>query len=147
MSTKTPNGTCNKQKTIIKFLKSWTIDTDNLPQYTAFKGTFDVKLDYPLLKLIYDSDEPIYTEDRKQLLLPILNKINKITSILKVNHSTRFGLGRFYADESISPICVSRHIKHTLFQFIDWIDLDMVKGHPTMLYCIAKNNNISFPTF
>jgi hypothetical protein len=23
----------------------------------------------------------------------------------------------------------------------------MVKGHPTMLYCIAKNNNISLPTF
>ena len=68
--------TRNKQKTIIKFLKSWTIETDSLPQFSAFKGTFDVKLDYPLLKIIYDSDEPIYTEDRKQLLLPLLNKIN-----------------------------------------------------------------------
>lgn len=134
-------------KTNIQFLKGWTINIDKIPQYASFKSTFEVTLDYKLLKLIYDSDDPIYTEDRKQLLLPVLNKINKTTNKLKINHSSRFGLGRFYADESISPICVSRHIKHTLFQYLDWIDLDMIKGHPSMLLSVAKNNNIPLPAF
>ena len=54
-------------KTNIQFLKGWTINIDKIPQYASFKSTFEVTLDYKLLKLIYDSDDPIYTEDRKQI--------------------------------------------------------------------------------
>ena len=122
----------------ISFLKGWTIDVSKIPQYSAFRGTFSLKLDYTLLRNIMTSNHPDFTDDRKKLLLPVLNKINKQTSILEVVHNPRFGLGRFYPDDSISPICISRHIKHTLFAFLNWIDLDMIKGHPSMLYCIAQ---------
>ena len=131
----------------ISFLKGWTIDVSKIPQYSAFRGIFSLKLDYTLLRNIMISNHPDFTDDRKKLLLPILNKINKQTSILEVVHNPRFGLGRFYPDDSISPICISRHIKHTLFAFLNWIDLDMIKGHPSMLYCIAKKNGVELPSF
>jgi nicotinamide mononucleotide adenylyltransferase len=126
----------------IQFLKNWTIDLTKLPQYTNFKGKFEVELDYNLLLMIGQSTNPVFTDERKRLLLTLLNKINKNTNILEITHNQRFGIGRFYADNQISPICISRHIKHTLFQYLDWIDIDMIKGHSTILYNIAKNNNI-----
>ena len=106
-------------------------------------------------------DIPDINEDRKMLLKGILdgdikivdNKeitikgINQTTGHLNINHNQIFGLGRFYPDDTISPICVSRHIKHTLFHYLNWVDLDMVKGHPTILFNIAKMNNVSIPSF
>ena len=131
----------------IAFLKNWTIDISKVPQYSAFRGKFNIQLDYILLKNIMLSTKEIFTDDRKRLLLPILNKINRQTGILEVEHNPRYGLGRFYPNDSISPICVSRHIKHTLFSFLDWIDLDMIKGHPSMLYFIALANGIQLHAF
>ena len=131
----------------ISFLKNWTIDISKIPQYSAFRDKFPLKLDYVLLRNIMTSTHHEFTDDTKRLLLPILNKINKQTSILDVIHNPRYELGRFYPDDSISPICVSRHIKHTLFSYLDWIDFDMVKGHPTMLYCIVQKNGVDLPTF
>lgn len=131
----------------MKILNSWCLLLDKLPAYTAFKANYDIKLDYPLLQAIYDSDHPEITEDRKMLLLPILEKINKKTGVLKVKHNQRYGIGRFYPNNSISPICLSRHIKHTLFHYLNWIDLDMVKGHPTILYNVASKNGLELTTF
>jgi hypothetical protein len=131
----------------MKFLNSWTISLDKLPAYTAFKANYEMKLDATLLNAIYHSDNPNFTADRKQLLLPILEKINKKTGILKVKHNQRYDVGRFYPNNSISPICVSRHIKHTLFHHLNWIDLDMVKGHPSILYYIALKNGRELKAF
>jgi hypothetical protein len=129
----------------MKFLKNWTIDINKLPKYTSFQTKYDIDVDYKILKMMYDSDMEVFTSDRKQLLLPLLNKIKN--DKLKIQHSNRHGLGRFYANESISPICVSRHIKHTLFKYQGWIDFDMIKGHPTILYEIALKNNIILKSF
>ena len=126
----------------IPFLKNWTIDLNKLPQYTCFKGKFELELDYNVLMMIGQSTNPVFTDDRKRQLLPLITKINKDTNILEVEHRQRYGIGRFYAENQISPICISRHMKHTLFSYLDWIDIDMVKGHPSILYNIAKNNNI-----
>jgi hypothetical protein len=131
----------------MKFLNNWTINFEKLPSYVAFKGNFNVKLDYNLLNECYLTDNENFTHDRKELLKPILDKINKKNNILKIEHSQRFGIGRFYANHSISPICMSRHIKHTLFSYLDWVDLDMVKGHPSIIYSIAKKNNINLSSF
>ena len=131
----------------MKFLKNWTIDLEKLPVYSAFKSEFTLDVDYKLLSLISESDNEYFTEDRKKLLIPILNAIDKDTNTLKVKHNNRFDLGRFYPNNSISPISISRHIKHTLFHYQDWVDLDMVKGHPSILYSIAKNNNLTLPSF
>lgn len=129
----------------IQFLKNWTIDLNKLPQYTSFKGKFELELDYHLLMIIGQSTNPVFTDDRKQQLLPLINRINKETNILEVEHRQRYGIGRFHAENKISPICISRHMKHTLFAYLDWIDIDMVKGHASILYNIAKNNNIQLP--
>lgn len=129
----------------IQFLKNWTIDITKIPQYTSFKGKFQVELDYHILLIIGQSTNPVYTDNRKRLLLNLINHINKETNILEITHNQRYGIGRFYPENQISPICISRHIKHTLFQYLDWIDIDMIKGHPTILYSIAKNNNIQVP--
>jgi len=131
----------------MKFLKNWTIDLEKIPSYTAFKTEFSLDVDYQILDLIANSDIEEYTLDRKKLLIPLLNAIDKTTNTLKIKHNNRFDMGRFYPNNSISPICVSRHIKHTLFHYMNWVDLDMVKGHPSILYHIAKNNGIILPTF
>jgi hypothetical protein len=107
-----------------------------------------MELDYSLLhKINCIKDSEIFTKDRLQALQPILENINTQTSILEVTHSPRFDLGRFYPDRNISPIVLSRHIKHTLFTYLDWIDIDMVKGHATILYEISKHNNITLASF
>ncbi len=131
----------------MKFLTNWTINLNKLPTYNAFKGNFNIKLNYHLLKACYDSNNNNFTDNRKKLLEPILNKINKQSHMLEISHNQRHNIGRFYPDKSISPISVSRHIKHTLFYFLNWIDLDMVKGHASIIYNVAKKNNIKLEFF
>lgn len=131
----------------MKFLTNWTIDLQKLPKYAAFKGDFVLDLDYKLLQLCYDSAEPVFTDDRKASLAPILKRFDKAKNTLTVRHSQNYEVGRFYAAKSISPICVSRVIKHTLFKYLDWIDLDMVKGHPSILCSVARLNNYLTPAF
>jgi hypothetical protein len=130
------------------FLNSWTIKLDLLPSYASFKKDFNLELSYPILKSCYDSDHPQFTAERKEALKPILDKMKQKNKLF-VKHEQRYNLGRFYANGSISPICVSRHIKHTLFKALGWIDIDMVKGHPSILYSVAKLNKVAqtFTTF
>lgn len=125
----------------MKFLNSWTLLLDKLPTYTSFKKEFNVELDYALMMKMYKSNYAEYSADRKMLLKPLLDIMDG-KDLLKVKHNQRYGLGRFYADNSISPICISRHMKHTLFQHLGWVDLDMICGHPTLLYEIAKKNSL-----
>ena len=131
----------------MKILNNWTLLLGKLPSYVSFKGIFDIDIDLQLLNLIKESDHPEFTKERKQLLSNVIQAVDKKTNTLKIKHNQRYGLGRFYPDNSISPICLSRHIKHTLFHHLNYIDLDMVKGHPTIIYNIAKMNNIALPTF
>jgi hypothetical protein len=145
----------------MKFLKNWTVDLSKIPMYTAFKGSFNIKLDYHILQDMLNSNDPVFTNDRKVLLKKLLNGmsittngksvlikgVDKLTGILEISHNQRYGLGRFYPSHTMSPICISRHIKHTLFKYLDWIDIDMVKGHPSILVSIAKNNNLTLPAF
>ena len=127
----------------ISFLKNWTINLTKLPTYAIFRGKFELDLDYQLLLSMGQSTtHPMLNDDRKQLLLPIINAINKQTNILTVEHNNRFKMGRFYPDKSISPIVISRYMKHTLFEYLGWIDLDMVKGHPTILVNVARLANL-----
>jgi len=131
----------------MKFLKNWKIDTTKIPSYTQFKKPFEIDVDYKLLEMLCEKEHEEITEDRKKLVRPLLSAINKNTNKLSVSYYQPFGLGRFYAKNSLSPINVSRHFKHSLFSSQDWIDLDMVRGHPSILYYIAKNNNIHLKTF
>lgn len=129
----------------MKFLTNWTIDLGKLTdeRYTAFNGDFTAQLDYGVLKLMYDSD--YITDDQRKDLLPILQVIDKKTGKLKFKHYQAFGIGRYYANNKISAICVSRIIKHTLFKYLGWIDIDMVKGHPTIIKQVALKNGYATP--
>ena len=71
-----------KSNKTIHFLKNWTIDINKVPKYASFKCDIELELDYKLLKLMYESNDPCYTEDRKKLLLPIINKIDQETNKL-----------------------------------------------------------------
>lgn len=129
----------------MKFLTNWTIDLGKLGEekYTAFNGDFTMQLDYGVLKLMSDCE--YITDDQGKDLISLIRKIDSKTGKLKTKHAQRYGIGRFYPDFKQSPICVSRIIKHTLFKYLGWIDLDMVKGHPTIIKQIAMKNGYATP--
>jgi len=129
----------------MKFLTNWTIDLGKLAEekYTAFNGEFTMQLDYGVLKLLNESK--FITDNQRKNLIPLLLNTNKKTGQLKCKHNQRFNVGRYYADSKHSPICVSRIIKHTLFTYLGWIDLDMVKGHPTIIKQVASKMNYATP--
>ena len=64
----------------IPFLKNWTIDVSKIPQYSAFRVKFPLRLDFVILRNIMTSNHPDFTDNRIRLL-PILNKIDKQTSV------------------------------------------------------------------
>ena len=124
----------------ITFLKSWTIDVDRMPSYAMFRGQFELSLDYKILEMIGKLPPDRLADDKKVTLLTVLNNIDKKTNILKISHTPIYGLGRFYANrgDNTSPIVMPRTIKHTLFKYLGWVDLDMVKGHPSIMINVAR---------
>lgn len=129
----------------MKFLNNWTIDIEQLPKYSAFKGPMTLTLDSKIFRAFVESETPYLNNEQKEITKTILGSINKKNNSLTINHTQVFDIGRFYCSKS--PIVLSRHIKHTLFHSLDWIDLDMIKGHPTILYNIANKNGIKLGFF
>jgi len=133
----------------MKFLNAWTVSLEKLPSYSCFNKKFKVTLDYALMKRIYASKNinEYNIQNRKKLLKNVMDAMKG--DILELSYYQPYSLGRHYPTNSISPICVSRHMKHTLFHSLGWVDLDMIAGHSTILYEIAKQNNREkeFPTF
>lgn len=126
----------------MKFLNNWTLTLDKLPAYSCFNKKTKITLDYDLMKRMYKSEniDEYNKGNRKEMLKNIIDKMKD--DVLEVSYNQRYSLGRFYPTNSISPICISRHMKHTLFHSIGWVDLDMIAGHSTILYEIAKQNKI-----
>ena len=54
---------------------------------------------------------------------------------------------RNYADKNISMIPLSKYVKHTVFKYLGWLDIDWVKGHPSIAISIAKSVGLSLPAF
>ncbi len=129
----------------MKFLNNWTIDIEQIPKYLAFKAPMNLVLNRNILRAFIDSKADYINSEQLVCIQRILDDINKHTNILTIKHSQPYDIGRFYCNNS--PIVLSRHIKHTLFSSLGWIDLDMIKGHPTILYNIAKNNGIKLLHF
>ena len=126
----------------MKFLNNWTICLDKLPSYSCFNKKNKVALDYALMMKMYKSKNvnEYNKNDRKKLLKNVIDEMKG--DMLEVSYYHPYSLGRFYPTNSISPICISRHMKHTLFHSLGWVDLDMIAGHSTILYEIAKLNKI-----
>ena len=124
----------------LPFMTEWKLSLKDVPKYTGFEGEFIEKLDYPLLQLLSETDNPNITAEMKTLLKnKILDKMDKQTGELKVqHHNTGYKLGRYYSVEDTSIIPHSKFIKHTVLSYLGWDDLDMVKGHPTIAYEMGK---------
>jgi hypothetical protein len=53
-------------------------------------------------------------------------------------------LGRFYAVDNKSIIPISKHIKHTIFKYLNYLDLDQTKGHATIANSVGDLNGKDF---
>jgi len=126
----------------MKFLNNWTISLDKLPTYSCFNKKFKVTLNNDLMKQMYKSKniDEYNKNNRKQLLKNVIDEMKD--DVLEISYYHPFSLGRFYPTNSISPISICKHMKHTLFHNLGWVDLDMIAGHSTILYEIAKQNKI-----
>ena len=132
----------------IPFIENWNIRLRDMPKYTDFEGEYIEPVDYPILKLLYESENPIIKPEMKTLLKnTVLDHINKSTGELKVYHNnTKHKMGRYYPNGDISIIPHAKYIKHTAFKYSGWLDIDMVKGHPTIAYEMGRQVGLEFPT-
>ena len=131
----------------LPFLTGWKIELSKLSIYDHFKGEFIKKSDWHLLKLLYESP---FMESRPEIKANLKNLIEKTvrkTGEVKVTHNQRYKCGRFYADGNISLIPLSRYVKHTVFKYLEWLDIDMVKEHPSIAIELGKSVGLSFPSF
>jgi hypothetical protein len=138
-------------------MKNWTIILKEVPHYTDFEGEFVEPLDYHIgvllmeCELLNEKGKPIITTQMKtHFKNTVLEKIKKSTGELVVKHNnTAYKLGRYYANDNISIIPHSRYIKHTMLNYLNWSDLDMVKGHPSIAVLMGESvgkiyNSIKF---
>jgi hypothetical protein len=140
------------------------VDLDKVPTYSLFKKTFTEDIDIHLAKIILNDSDARLTQEIKTEFKKMVDVINPETNILKCQYRPRYDLGRRYADypEPKLPngktdpnygkvhsalISQPRLIKNTIFKYHDYIDIDQKKGHPTIIYCNAKKNNIELPTY
>jgi hypothetical protein len=62
----------------------------------------------------------------------------------KIKYYQSYNLGRFNGESIIN---FPKRIKHTLFKYNNYIDIDQVKGHATICLELAKNNNKKLEAF
>lgn len=129
------------------FLQNWTIDLTKLPAYDKFSKPFTVSFDKNICNLLMSGINPKVTKlmitNFKNNVLKHIDDNDKLT----VSHFQAYGLGRFYGCDDISPCVHSKFIKHTVFAYQNWLDIDMVKGHTSILLHIAKKNGETVTSF
>jgi hypothetical protein len=145
----------------MNFLKknSWTIDLAKIPAYTEWNGDWKYPIDRELIKLILECNEldehgnPLITEIMKtNFKRNIVDKLKN--GVLHIEWTPRCGgLGRRYSAKDTNDTDVfsssgnlgvhSKYIKNTIFKFEEWVDYDMIKGHPTILLCLGKKLKIT----
>ena len=121
----------------LDFMDEIKILTKKIQKYPLFEGTFTETVDFTLCKMIIDKPNTFSPETISGFNTAVMSKLRADGS-LHVIHNQRFGLGRFYADKNVSFIPHQREIKHTLFYYLGWLDLDMVKGHPSIALAVFK---------
>lgn len=136
----------NKNKLIqvdnINFLEGWRININTIPSYSEFTNVFYEQLDKKILKLL--QKEKSIKEDQQKILLRMITNI-QYDNHLKVKHNQscrKISLGRFYPDLSIISTC--RKIKHTVFKYLGYTDIDMVCCHLSIALSIANMNDTKF---
>ena len=141
-------------KIINNLLQNWTLNIDQIRDYSDFKGHFIELIDKDLCQLVVQMKSDEWTFDN---VSPVLTEFNDYIAKIKMGQNHHFKrvqyyqsnknllqLGRFYGDSIINK---PKLIKHTLFKQSGYVDIDQVKGHPTILLEIIKLNGQleSFP--
>ena len=117
--------------------------------YSDFEGLFKEPIDKALAELIMDSDVPEINDQMKknfgEWIVPRIKKNN-----INVTHFQSLGIGRYYGHQKKnmgSIVTIPKAIKHTLFKFGGWTDVDMIAGHFSILLSVAKSNGYYLATF
>jgi phage/plasmid-associated DNA primase len=121
----------------LTFMDGTKIHLKKIPKYPLFEGEFIENMDITLCKMIIDTHDIAPVENVDGFKTAVYNNL-KSNGDLVVKHNQRHGLGRFYADNNRSLIPHPRSIKHTLFTYGGWNDLDMVKGHMSIALEVFK---------
>jgi len=129
-------------------MNDWTIDMAKLPKYTHFEKQLFEPMDSTLLDLIITNKRTDFEHESKDgsIINPTWTELLKkrefiFEDVHTTKSSQRCGLGRFYGQ---SFITLPRKIKHTLFAYAGFIDLDQQKGHPTICCELGRINNEDF---
>jgi hypothetical protein len=149
----------------MRFLRDWKIDLGKIPAYVDFNTDFTTSVDLPLANLILEHEDERISPESREEFRKLVQRINPKTGELPVKYSPRKGgLGRrypdcpkeFFSNGSSNPsfkkyygalITMPRIIKNTLYHYGGWIDIDQVKGHPTLLLEIAKRTGERIPSY
>lgn len=132
----------------MNFLNGLTINLDKLPKYISFLGKYTIDIDnqaIQFLKNCINSDDPVFKPEIKERIQYIINNIKQNKMI--VEHQQRLDVGRFYPNKNLSLVTLSRHVKHSIFNLLNWIDIDMIKGHPTIIYNLFKSKGTELKAF
>ena len=129
-------------QTKISFMNGFEIKIKQVPKYACWKGDWVEQLDKPLARMLCESMDPRLTDAMKGLFFEKIYARMNDNGINKVKWSAPYGLGRHYPSQDFPVGSItfhSKYIKNTMFAYLGWRDLDMVKGHPTILYEFCKN--------
>ena len=129
------------------FMNGWKIELSKLPEYKHFTGDFTENADWKMLKIIYNSAFLETRPEIKTSVKTLMENTIRSSGNIKVIHTQRHGCGRFYANDSISLIPLSKYVKHTVMKYLGWLDIDMVKGHASIAIEIGKKTGKLFPAF
>ena len=111
--------TSKTTKNLLPFMDGGlTIKPSTIPKYTNFKGEFVQPLDYHLVQLLSECDDPRIAESSITLFRDTVVKHLQPDGELRVKNNQRLGLGRFYGDNDVSIIPHSRFLKHTLYSYM-----------------------------
>lgn len=115
-----------------------------MPQYSAFKGRpFEEHLDLVLMKMI--KDDPRCLDEWRETLDKIINNTDVRTNKQYVKHKQPYGIGRHYSEDNTpSIINLKREIKHSIMEYLGWMDLDMIKAHPSIVCELGRKNGVEF---
>ena len=137
----------NEIKTL-GFLNNYEIDILKVPKYPDFMKVFKEPLNKSLLERMmrkdwnmkkFDSDNrSLASASRTSIQTNIIDKM--FGDDLFARYENRMGLGRFYAKKSGSICDHPRVVKGTIFKHQGWVDVDMKKGHPSILVDLCELN-------
>jgi len=126
----------------IPFLSGLTLLLDKVPDYDEFCLPFTEALDKSICEIIMQSNNAVYTPEMKAILQNMMQSMQPDGSIRSKWKRRNGKMGRFYPENNISMTPVSKYVKHTVYDYLGYSDIDMVKGHMSIANEFAKLMNI-----